>query len=110
MSIDIFGNPLTRSKNDLWEIRKQIGFLFQNPDNQLFAPTIKEDVGFGARNLGCSDKEVEKRVKWALSAVNILEHQNRSPFNLSWGQKKTSCACGIIGNETEITYFGRAVC
>ena len=95
-TIEVFGNRLTRKKQELWEVRKKIGFLFQNPDNQLFAPTIQEDVGFGARNLGCSDIEVKKRVKWALNAVNLLEYATSSPFNLSWGQKKRAALAGLL--------------
>ena len=95
-TIEVFGNRLTRKKQELWEVRKKIGFLFQNPDNQLFAPTIQEDVGFGARNLGCSDIEVKKRVKWALNVVNLLEYASSSPFNLSWGQKKRAALAGLL--------------
>ncbi|MFX1361424.1 MAG: ATP-binding cassette domain-containing protein, partial [Promethearchaeota archaeon] len=64
--IKIFNEQLTRNKNKLWEMRKSIGFLFQNPDDQLFAPTIGEDVSFGARNLKLDDDEVNLRVNWAL--------------------------------------------
>lgn len=94
--IKIFGRNLTRKKQELWKIRQSIGFLFQNPDNQLFAPTIEEDVGFGARNLKLEQDEVKNRVKWALEAVNLLEFKNFSPFNLSWGQKKRAALAGLL--------------
>ncbi len=94
--IKIFNEPLTRNKKELWEIRQKIGFLFQNPDDQLFAPTIEEDIGFGARNLKLDEKEVKKRVLWALQAVNLIEFKDYSPFNLSWGQKKRAALAGLL--------------
>ena len=87
---------MTRNKQQLWQIRQQIGFLFQNPDDQLFAPTIEEDVGFAARNLKLEDNEVKERVQWALEAVNLIEFKNYSPFDLSWGQKKRAALAGLL--------------
>ncbi|MFX1596567.1 MAG: energy-coupling factor ABC transporter ATP-binding protein [Promethearchaeota archaeon] len=98
-SIKIFNKTLTRDKQSLWELRKSIGFLFQNPDDQLFAPTIEEDVSFGARNLKLDEEEVKFRVKWALEAVDLYEFRHYSPFNLSWGQKKKSCISWFVSNE-----------
>lgn len=95
-TIKIFDKTLTRKKKDLWQIRQNIGFLFQNPDDQLFAPTIEEDVGFGARNLKLDPEEVSRRVKWALKAVDLAEFKDFSPFNLSWGQKKRACLAGLL--------------
>ncbi len=95
-NIKIFNEPLTRNKKELWEIRQKIGFLFQNPDDQLFAPTIEEDIGFGARNLKLDEKEVKKRVLWALKAVDLIEFKDYSPFNLSWGQKKRAALAGLL--------------
>ncbi|MFX1274163.1 MAG: energy-coupling factor ABC transporter ATP-binding protein [Promethearchaeota archaeon] len=95
-TIKIYGESLTRNKQELWKIRQQIGFLFQNPDDQLFAPTIQEDVGFAARNLKLDEKEVKNRVDWALKAVNLLEFKSQSPFNLSWGQKKRAALAGLL--------------
>ena len=95
-TIKIFNKPLTRKKAELWKIRQNIGFLFQNPDDQLFAPTIEEDVGFGARNLKLEQVEVRKRVKWALEAVNLIDFKDFSPFNLSWGQKKRAALAGLL--------------
>jgi cobalt/nickel transport system ATP-binding protein len=95
-TIRIFNKVLTRNKKQLWKIRQEIGFLFQNPDDQLFAPTIEEDVGFGVRNLKLEEREVKKRVEWALQSVNLLEAKNYSPFNLSWGQKKRAALAGLL--------------
>lgn len=95
-TIKIFNEQLTRNKDKLWEMRKSIGFLFQNPDDQLFAPTIGEDVSFGARNLKLDDDEVNSRVNWALNAVKMTEYKDYSPFDLSWGQKKRVALAGIL--------------
>ncbi|MFX0071701.1 MAG: energy-coupling factor ABC transporter ATP-binding protein [Candidatus Hermodarchaeota archaeon] len=94
--IKIYGEILTRNKKQLWNIRQKIGFLFQNPDDQLFAPTIEEDVGFGARNMGLDQEEVSRRVKWALEAVDLTNFKDFSPFNLSWGQKKRAALAGLL--------------
>jgi len=95
-TIKIFNEILTRDKNQLWKLRQRIGFLFQNPDDQLFAPTIEEDVGFGARNLGLEEDEVKERVEWALEAVNLTEYRKFSPYDLSWGQKKRAALAGLL--------------
>jgi len=94
--IKVFNDILSRNKQKLWEIRKSIGFLFQNPDNQLFAPTIEEDIGFGARNLKLDEEEVKLRVNWALEAVGLSKFKDYSPFNLSWGQKKRASLAGLL--------------
>ncbi len=94
--IKIFKTSLTRDKQKLWEIRQSIGFLFQNPDDQLFAPTIEEDVSFGARNLKLDETEVKERVEWALKAVDLFGFKSYSPFNLSWGQKKRAALAGLL--------------
>jgi len=94
--IKVFNEILSRDKKKLWEIRKSIGFLFQNPDNQLFAPTIEEDVSFGARNLKLNENEVKLRVNWALEAVGLSKFKKSSPFNLSWGQRKRAALAGLL--------------
>jgi len=100
--IKLFGEHLTRNKKQLWRIRQKIGFLFQNPDDQLFAPTIEEDIAFGPRNLGLNEEEVKKRVDWALKSVNLEEFRNYSPFSLSWGQKKRAALAGLLAMKPKI--------
>ncbi|MFX1488030.1 MAG: energy-coupling factor ABC transporter ATP-binding protein [Promethearchaeota archaeon] len=94
--IKIFNKTITRDKHEIWELRKSIGLLFQNPDDQLFAPTIEEDVSFGARNLKLDENKVKERVEWALKSVDLLEFKEYSPFNLSWGQKKRAALAGVL--------------
>jgi len=101
--IKAFG--LEVNKKNEWEIRKKIGFLFQNPDDQLFAPTVWEDVAFGPRNLKMSQKEVEIVVEWALKSVKMLKYKNVSPVNLSWGQKKLVALAGILAMKPKILFL-----
>ena len=100
--VNVFGEALTRSKKQLWKIRQKIGFLFQNPDDQLFAPTIEEDVAFGARNLKLEEEEIRSRVEWALKAVDLLDCKEYSPFNLSWGQKKRAALAGLLAMKPKL--------
>jgi cobalt/nickel transport system ATP-binding protein len=94
--IKLFNENLQMNKKKLWEMRQSIGFLFQNPDNQLFAPTVEEDISFGARNLKLEENEVKERVEWALDAVKLAKYKNYSPFDLSWGQKKRAALAGLL--------------
>ncbi|MHA1231536.1 MAG: energy-coupling factor ABC transporter ATP-binding protein [Candidatus Helarchaeota archaeon] len=102
-SIKVFG--LDVNKKNEWEIRKQIGFLFQNPDDQLFAPTVWEDVAFGPRNLKLSKDKIHSRVKWALESVNMFEYKDVAPINLSWGQKKLVALAGILAMKPRILFL-----
>ncbi len=98
-------NGVAIDKKNAWKVRKQIGFLFQNPDDQLFAPTIWEDVAFGPRNLNLSEEEVEERVEWALKSVNLLDYKEKAPNNLSWGQKKRASLAGVLAMKPEILFL-----
>lgn len=98
--IFIFDKKLTR--DTLWEIRQDVGFLFQNPDDQLFAPTVWEDVAFGPRNLGLSQEEVEDRVDWALDKVGMSKFVNRPVNQMSHGQAKRVALAGIIAMRPSI--------
>jgi cobalt/nickel transport system ATP-binding protein len=69
-------------------VRSQVGVVFQDPDDQLFIPALEEDVAFGPRNMGLSEAEVQKRVRWALESVGLLGLAGRSPHHLSFGQKR----------------------
>ncbi len=98
--IYIFDKKLT--KDTLWEIRQDVGFLFQNPDDQLFAPTVWEDVAFGPRNLGLTKEEVEDRVEWALDRVGMSNFVNRPVNQMSHGQAKRVALAGIIAMRPSI--------
>ena len=84
------------------EIYKKVGLVFQNPDDQLFAPTLFEDVAFGPTNMGFAAKEIERRVMDALNEVELAGLERKSVHNLSYGQRKRACIAGLLamGHET----------
>ncbi|MHA2395152.1 MAG: energy-coupling factor ABC transporter ATP-binding protein [Candidatus Thorarchaeota archaeon] len=96
----IFDRKMTR--DNLWELRQDVGFLFQNPDDQLFAPTVWEDVAFGPRNLGLSEEEVTERVEWALERVGMSKFIDRPVNQMSHGQSKRVALAGIIAMRPSI--------
>jgi cobalt/nickel transport system ATP-binding protein len=90
------------SKDNLWQIRQDVGFLFQNPDDQLFAPTVWDDVAFGPRNLGLSKEDVTERVEWALDRVGMSNFVSRPVNQMSHGQAKRIALAGIIAMRPSI--------
>lgn len=86
----------TRDGRMLWNIRQIAGMVFQNPDNQLVASVVEEDVAFGPENLGIPPEEIRKRVDEALKAVGMWEHAKKAPHLLSGGQKQRVAIAGII--------------
>jgi cobalt/nickel transport system ATP-binding protein len=84
------------------EIYRKMGLVFQNPDNQLFAATVYEDVAFGPLNMGFSEDEVRERVHRALEAVDMGEYAGKAINNLSFGQKKRVCIAGLLSMGHEI--------
>ncbi len=83
-------------------VRQKVGLVFQDPDDQLFARTVGQDVAFGPVNLGFPPDEVKARVKWALEATEITELENKPPQNLSTGQKKRAALAGVLAMKPEI--------
>ncbi len=91
------GEPITRK--NLKEVRKFIGIVFQNPDDQIFAPTVEQDVAFGPTNLGLDEKTVMHRVDEALGLLDIEYLRNRAPHHLSGGEKKRVAIAGVLAME-----------
>ena len=89
-------NIVTTDEGKLREIRKTVGMVFQNPDNQIIANVVEEDVAFGPENLGVESAKIEDRVTKSLEAVNMLEYRNNSPNRLSGGQKQRVAIAGIM--------------
>jgi len=87
------------------EIYKKVGLVFQNPDDQLFAPTLFEDVAFGPINMGFDTKEVEKRVLSALNEVGLTGLEKKPVHNLSFGQKKRACIAGLLAMGHEVLFL-----
>ncbi|MDF2633526.1 MAG: cobalt transporter, ATPase subunit [Pelosinus sp.] len=98
--VNIGGYPVT--KQTLTQIRRTVGMVFQNPDDQLFMPTVYDDVAFGPLNLGLPPIDVEKRVTAALKTVGALELRNRPPYRLSGGQKRAVAIATVLAMEPAI--------
>jgi energy-coupling factor transporter ATP-binding protein EcfA2 len=84
------------------EMAKTVGYVFQNPDQQIFAETIREEVEFGPRNIGLKEEEISRRAYDALLLVDLLDQQENSPFSLSKGEKQGLAVASIIAMGTEI--------
>ena len=89
-------------KDTLREIRRRVGIVFQDPDDQLFMPTVAEDVAFGPANFGVTGAELDARVKAALDAVNMADHGHRSPLHLSGGQRRRVALATVLSCDPEI--------
>ncbi|HOI70478.1 MAG TPA: ATP-binding cassette domain-containing protein [Methanothrix sp.] len=96
------GRPLQYDPRSLRETRRRVGIVFQNSDDQLFAPTVRQDVAFGPVNLGLPMEEVEERVEMALEGVGISGLKGRPPHHLSGGQKKRAAIAGVMAMEPEV--------
>lgn len=99
-SVEIGGTMLSR--NTLRDIRRRVGLVFQDPDDQLFMPTVAEDVGFGPANLGLRGAELQARVEEALTAVGMLEYRDRTPHHLSFGQRRRVAVATVLAMRPEI--------
>jgi cobalt transport protein ATP-binding subunit len=99
-SISVAGLPVT--KQALREVRRRVGIVFQDPDDQLFMPTVGEDVAFGPANFGLSGAELDARVRAALDAVGMAAHAARSPLHLSGGQRRRVALATVLACDPEI--------
>lgn len=86
----------TKEEEDIWKIRARAGMVFQNPDNQIVATVVEEDVAFGAENLAVEQGELRRRVDEALAAVEMTEYKDDQPHKLSGGQKQRVAIAGIL--------------
>ncbi|HVL80595.1 MAG TPA: ATP-binding cassette domain-containing protein [Actinomycetota bacterium] len=98
--VHVGGLPVT--KENLREIRRRVGIVFQDPDDQLFMPTVRQDVAFGPANLGLRGAELDSRVEAALRAVGMLEHADRPPHHLSVGQRRRVAVATVLAMDPEI--------
>lgn len=87
--------------DNIWSIREKAGMIFQNPDNQLVASVVEEDVAFGPENLGIPAEEIRRRVDEALATVGMSEHASENPSKLSGGQKQRVGIAGVLAMRTE---------
>lgn len=95
----------TLDPDNLWDIRTKAGMVFQNPDNQLVATIVEEDVAFGPENLGVSPNEIRKRVDESLKKVGMYEYRKHAPHLLSGGQKQRIAIAGILAMKPECIVF-----
>lgn len=95
----------TGNEKRIYDVRRKVGMVFQNPDNQIVATTVEEDVAFGLENLGVERGEMIKRVEKALKEVGMYEKRKSAPHNLSGGQKQRAAIAGIIAMRPEIIVF-----
>ncbi len=93
------------SEDDVFDIRRKIGMVFQNPDNQLVATIVEEDVAFGPENLGLPREEIRRRVNSSLALVGMTEYARHAPHKLSGGQKQRVAIAGIIAMKPQVIIF-----
>ncbi|MGG7143922.1 energy-coupling factor transporter ATPase [Clostridium nigeriense] len=101
----IVDNLNTLDPNNLWKIRSKSGMVFQNPDNQLVATIVEEDVAFGPENLGVPPEEIRKRVDESLKKVGMYEYRRHAPHLLSGGQKQRVAIAGVLAMKPECIIF-----
>ncbi len=93
------------TEDDVFDVRSKVGMVFQNPDNQLVATVVEEDVAFGPENLGLPREEIRRRINNALSVVGMTEYAHHAPHKLSGGQKQRVAIAGIIAMKPDIIIF-----
>ncbi|MFC7442632.1 energy-coupling factor transporter ATPase [Laceyella putida] len=98
----------TSNEQELWQIRRRVGIVFQNPDNQIVAPTVQDDVAFGLENMGLPRDEMRARVAHALQLVGLVGLEEREPHHLSGGQKQRLAIAGIVAMQPDVILFDEA--
>ncbi|MCE0535604.1 energy-coupling factor ABC transporter ATP-binding protein [Kineosporia rhizophila] len=99
-SVRIDGVPVV--KENLQQIRRRVGLVFQDPDDQLFMPTVREDIAFGPRNLGLSAAETAARVESALEKVGLTDLADRPPHHLSFGQRRRAAVATVLAMDADV--------
>jgi len=95
----------TSDEKNLWHIRENVGMVFQNPDSEIVAAIVEDDVAFGLENLGIEPKKIRERVDLALDSVNMNDYKKFAPSKLSGGQKQRIAIAGVIAMHTKIIVF-----
>ncbi|MDD3977124.1 MAG: ATP-binding cassette domain-containing protein [Methanomicrobium sp.] len=103
--VSYLGEPVKYDRKNLRELRRKVGFVFQNPDTQIIAPTVFQDVAFGPVNLGFSGDEVKNTVLLSLSKVGLRGFEKRPPHQLSGGEKKRVAMAGILAMNPDVLVF-----
>lgn len=92
----------------IWEVRKKVGMVFQNPDNQMVATTVRDDIAFGLENIGIEREEMLKRINWAIDKVKMSSFLDYEPHRLSGGQKQRLAIAGIIAMRPSVLILDEA--
>ena len=100
--VEVDGEKLIFERDELLKVRQKVGIVFQDPNDQLFAPTVKEDVAFGPMNMGLDYDEVERRIKESLEMVGMSGFEDKTPHHLSGGQQKRVAIAGIVAMRPDI--------
>ena len=95
----------TSQAENIWQVRENVGMVFQNPDSEIVAAIVEDDVAFGLENLGIAPEKIRERVDLALDAVNMIDYKKFAPSKLSGGQKQRIAIAGVIAMNTKIIVF-----
>ena len=106
-SVEVLGIPVNKKTEK--ELKRKVGLVFQDPDDQVFSSTLWEDVAFGPENMGYSKEEIDRRVEKALRAVDLFNYRHKAPYHLSYGQKKRAAIAGILAMDCEIMMLDEPV-
>ncbi|ASB86736.1 energy-coupling factor ABC transporter ATP-binding protein [Bacillus sonorensis] len=105
-SIEVAGIKLT--EDTVWDVRKKVGMVFQNPDNQFVGTTVRDDVAFGLENNGVPREDMVERVDWAVKQVNMQDFLDQEPHHLSGGQKQRVAIAGVLAARPDIMILDEA--
>lgn len=102
-TVTVYGDSTSDEKDEvIFRIRSTVGMVFQNPDNQMVASIIEDDVAFGPENLGVPHDEIVERVEWALNAVGMLDYRRHTPLKLSGGQKQRVAIASVLAMKPKV--------
>ena len=100
-TVTVYGYDTKESKT-IFEVRKRVGMVFQNPDNQMVASIVEDDIAFGPENIGVDREEIGKRIEWALTSVGMVEYRSETPTKMSGGQKQRIAIAGVLALKPSV--------
>ena len=100
-TVTVYGYDTKESKT-IFEVRKRVGMVFQNPDNQMVASIVEDDIAFGPENIGIDREEIGKRIEWALTSVGMIAHRGETPTKMSGGQKQRIAIAGVLALKPNV--------
>ena len=106
-TVEVYGMD-TSDKKTIFKIRESVGMVFQNPDNQMIASIVEDDIAFGPENIGIERQEIIERVDWALKSVGMLDYAKKAPHKLSGGQKQRIAIAGVLALRPKVLILDEA--